>query len=139
MKGRPLSDETHVNDSTPQLQPKRRWVSRAETIAAFVLAVLFLAWVGAIFVQQRLTGTDIDIVRNSAETGRYKVDLNQADKGELMLLPGIGEVRSDRILAWRAEHGRFLGLDEVKAASGLSDSALDAIRDLVTLGDTQTE
>ena len=127
------------NNNAEPSEPTRCWVRRAETIAAFVLAVLFLVWVGTIFVRQRLTGRDIDVVRSSAETSRYKVNLNLADKGELMLLPGIGEVRSERIVAWRSEHGRFQSLDEVKAASGLSDNSLEAIRDLITLGEPERE
>ena len=134
-----MNTEMPTDDSAAQNAPTRCWVRRTETIAAFVLAVLFLAWAGTVLVRQRLAGKGIDVVRSSAETSRYKVDLNVADKGELMLLPGIGDVRSERILAWRSEHGRFQSLDEVKAASGLSDNALAAIRDVITLGEPERE
>ena len=34
-------------------------------------------------------------------------NINTADRDELIALPGIGEILSDRILQYRAEHGPF--------------------------------
>lgn len=62
------------------------------------------------------------------------VDLNTADAAELDTLPGIGPVLADRIVAWRAEHGRFTTVDELAEVSGIGPALLSRLRDLVRVG-----
>lgn len=59
------------------------------------------------------------------------VDLNAADAAALDALPGIGPVLAERIVAWRAEHGRFTSVDELGEVSGIGPSTLDDLRDMV--------
>lgn len=132
-----------VNDTpsanTENRKPTSIWVSRADTVAAFVLAAIFLVWVGTIFIRQRLTGSDVRVLQSEGAAATYRVDLNRADVDELTLLPDIGKVRAGRIVTWRAEHGPFRSLDEVRQATGISASSLERLRDLVTLGEEETE
>ena len=125
--------------STETRKPTSVWVTRADTVAAFVLAVIFLVWVGTLFIRQRLTGGDVRVLQSEGAAATYRVDLNHADVNELTLLPGIGEVRAGRILDWRAEHEPFRSLDEVRQATGLSASGIERLRDLVTLGEQEAE
>jgi len=62
----------------------------------------------------------------AASTG-VLVDLNTADAAALDSLPGVGPVLSQRILAWRTEHGRFSSVDELGEVSGIGDKLLAAI------------
>jgi competence ComEA-like helix-hairpin-helix protein len=62
-----------------------------------------------------------------------KVDLNNAPVGELVRLPGIGEVLAGRIVAYREAHGRFASVDELVAVSGIGPVVLEGIRELVTI------
>ena len=55
------------------------------------------------------------------------VDLNTADAAALDSLPGVGPVLSQRILDWRAEHGRFSTVDELGEVSGIGDKLLAQI------------
>ena len=48
-------------------------------------------------------------------------------------LPGIGPVLAQRILDWRAEHGRFTSVDELGEVSGIGEKVLAQLRPLVTL------
>lgn len=59
------------------------------------------------------------------------VDLNTADAAALETLPGVGPVLAGRILAWRAEHGRFSSVDELAEISGIGPSLLARLSDLV--------
>ena len=47
------------------------------------------------------------------------VDLNAATAADLDTLPGVGPVMSARILEWRAAHGRFASVDQLREISGI--------------------
>ncbi|KJK12439.1 competence protein ComEA [Terrabacter sp. 28] len=61
------------------------------------------------------------------------VSLNAADTAGLDALPGVGPVLAQRIIDWRAEHGRFTSVDELGEVSGIGDKLLARLRPLVTL------
>jgi competence protein ComEA len=42
------------------------------------------------------------------------LDLNTATREELIAIKGIGEGLADRILAWRARHGRFKAVGDLQ-------------------------
>lgn len=58
-------------------------------------------------------------------------DLNSADLADLDGLPGIGPVLAQRILDWRAENGTFTSVDELGEVSGIGDTLLERLRELV--------
>ena len=60
-------------------------------------------------------------------SGGGVVDLNTADASALDSLPGVGPVLSQRILDWRAQHGRFSSVDELGEVSGIGDKLLSQI------------
>jgi len=55
------------------------------------------------------------------------VDLNTADATALDSLPGVGPVIAQRILDWRAQHGRFSSVDELGEVSGIGDKLMAQI------------
>ncbi len=61
------------------------------------------------------------------------VSLNTADLSALDSLPGVGPVLAQRILDWRAEHGRFTSVDELGEVSGIGDKLLAQLRPRVAL------
>ena len=52
------------------------------------------------------------------------INLNSADLAQLDTLPGVGPVLAQRILDWRAQHGRFTSVDELGEVSGIGDTLL---------------
>lgn len=60
-----------------------------------------------------------------------RLDLNAATREELAALPGIGERRAEAILRFRAAHGRFRSVEELRSVPGLDGGTLDRIRPLV--------
>ena len=60
-----------------------------------------------------------------------KVDLNAATLEQLDVLPGVGPVTAQRILDWRAAHGRFRSVDQLREVTGIGQARLAQLKDLV--------
>ncbi|MCI2416318.1 ComEA family DNA-binding protein [Saccharopolyspora sp. K220] len=63
--------------------------------------------------------------------GDGKIDLNTATEEQFDELPGIGEVTAKRIVQWRAEHGRFDSVEQLREVGGIGDSRFSRLRELV--------
>lgn len=61
------------------------------------------------------------------------VDVNQADAEQLQALPGIGPALAQRIVDFRAAHGRFRSLDDLLQVPGIGPSKLATLRPQATL------
>ena len=64
----------------------------------------------------------------------FPISINEAEKAEIMALPGIGEVLADRIIAFRDEHGDFSSAEELLNVEGIGKKRLEEIVDLITVG-----
>jgi competence ComEA-like helix-hairpin-helix protein len=62
-----------------------------------------------------------------------RLNLNTATKEELVLLPGIGEAISERVLAWRETHGRFHRVSDLRRVRGIGPKTLDNLRPHLTV------
>ena len=63
------------------------------------------------------------------------LDINTATVDELIELPGIGEVRAQAIVDYRNQNGPFTSVDGLLAVEGISESVVDELRPLVTVGE----
>ncbi len=66
-----------------------------------------------------------------AEADRKKsklVDINIADKDELMTLPGIGEGRAEAILAYREQNGGFKTPEDLLKVDGIKQGIYDKLK-----------
>lgn len=61
------------------------------------------------------------------------VPLNTATLEQLEQLPGVGPALAQRVLDWRAQHGRFTSVDELQVVKGFGPHKFAAVRSLVTL------
>ena len=59
------------------------------------------------------------------------INLNLATAEQLMRLPGIGEVMSQRIVEYRKRHGPFRRPEEIIIIEGFSERKYRAVADLV--------
>lgn len=61
------------------------------------------------------------------------VDLNTASSSELEALPGVGPVLAQHILDWRAAHGSFTAVDQLRSVSGIGPAKFAVLRPLVVV------
>lgn len=61
------------------------------------------------------------------------VNINTADKDELMRLPGIGEKLAEAILRYRQQQGPFPDTEALAAVPGIGPKKLEDIKERVTV------
>jgi competence protein ComEA len=105
------------------------WPRTAQAAAAALLlvALALLGWhaYGAGRWGARPTTLEAD-----AATA-YRIDLNRADRTQLLQLPGVGEGLAGRIEEYRRKHGEFRSLDELRRVGGVGPVLLEKLRPLV--------
>lgn len=68
------------------------------------------------------------------ETISNKVNINTADKSQLMTLTGIGEAKAEAIIQYREESGGFRSIEELKQIEGIKDGVFNKIKDKIIVG-----
>lgn len=61
------------------------------------------------------------------------INLNTATKTQLMQLPGIGPSYAERILQYRAEHGKFASIDQLLKVKGIGEKKMEKLRPFITV------
>ena len=68
-------------------------------------------------------------------TVSFHVNLNTADRLELMRLPGMTAATAQAILDYRAHYGRFTDVREIGNVAGVTEAMRDRWIEYLTLGD----
>jgi competence protein ComEA len=71
--------------------------------------------------------------QTSAKSKSSLISINRAGDKELETLPGIGPALAGRIIAWREANGGFKTKQDLLKVSGIGETLLAGILDLVTL------
>jgi len=74
-------------------------------------------------------------VPHSAEELPQQIDINRAEAWLLQTLPGIGEVRTQAIIAYRQQNGRFHNTAELLKVAGIGTATYENIKHLITVAD----
>jgi competence protein ComEA len=108
--------------------PPPVWPRSAQVATALLLvvALVLLAWHG--FSRQRGSTRP---TRLTAGELPARIDLNRADRTQLLQLPGVGEKLADRILAYRARVKGFRRLDDLRRVPGVGPALMNRLRPLV--------
>ena len=102
--------------------------SRVDVFTAPVQLALFVALLGLVGFVAWHSIPPMRPVEDHASQQPIRVDINRADRGELMMLPGIGPNLADRILDYRETHGPFDGLADLRKVSGIGPATLEKLR-----------
>ena len=107
--------------NAPQ-ETKRFWFfSSAESIVLLILLAALLVAVTLKMIQRsRPAGRGLTVVSDTTSV-QHRIDLNAASQQELLLVPGIGPARAQKIIEHRREHGRFQTVSDLAAVDGFSE------------------
>ena len=108
--------------------------------AFIVLAVLFLVLLAATYKAPSSVrpGAQSVAAGNGSEDAAisfpgFPIDLNTATREDLMILPGIGGVTADRIIALRVYSGGFSDVSELLRVKWLGPAKLKGLTHLVVV------
>lgn len=110
--------------------------SQTQTKTLSILAVIVLLGAGYGFIRDfYLRPSATSHPWNNAINDEYRptliLDLNFSPADSLELIPGIGPVLAERIVAYRFEKGGFTAVDSLINISGIGPVNLDKIRRFV--------
>ena len=66
-------------------------------------------------------------------TAQEKININTAEKEELMTLTGVGEAKAQSIIAYREEHGGFQSIEELMQIEGIKEGVFNKIKEDITI------
>lgn len=82
---------------------------------------------------QEMPGSGTDEHVPEAEAASGKVNLNTAEKEELMTLPGIGESKADAIIQYREDAGLFQGIEDIMLVPGIKEGTYNNIKEYIVV------
>jgi competence protein ComEA len=103
-------------------------VSKADVFTGPVQLALFVAILGLVGFVAWHSIPPTRPAEVHAEQLPIRVDINRADRGELLMLPGIGPSLADRILDYRETHGPFDGVADLRKVPGIGPATLEKLR-----------
>ena len=75
--------------------------------------------------------------RHGGKTVSGKLNLNTATADQLILLPGVGPSKADRVVAFRAKHGPFKRVADLRRVKGFGYRSLKKLEPFLDVkGDT---
>lgn len=69
---------------------------------------------------------------NEAPNGQKLININEADKERLKLLPGIGDVKAEQIISYRRTQGPFKTKEGIKQVNGIGEKTYSQIEQMIT-------
>jgi competence ComEA-like helix-hairpin-helix protein len=102
------------------------WSRAAQLAATFFLGVAagFLGLAGYQSLDWRARGSSLE----EGVAREYRIDLNSADRAELLQLPGVGQSLVDRIERYRADGGRFEQVDDLAHVHGVGPATIARLK-----------
>src|SRR5262245_22349839 len=104
----------------PQPDVLVAWPRTAQWAMAVLLGLATLLIALSSLGSMRWGARPTRLEREAASAGR--VDLNRADRAQLLQLPDVGETLAERIEEYRRTNGPFRSVDELKNVSGIGEA-----------------
>ncbi|MGA2620680.1 MAG: helix-hairpin-helix domain-containing protein [Thermoguttaceae bacterium] len=121
-----------IMPESPALPPpgKPHWLLRRadQAAVAVLVAAGLIATVGWWVYHGGMRGRLVEVDRAEPQSADFQVDINTAERPELMQLPGVGRALADRIIQSRRQHGPFTDPEDLRRVPGIGPKTLAALR-----------
>ncbi len=108
------------------------WPRSAQLAMAFLLGVIVTLLTVQVWAYLPWGSRPTDLDRRGELT--YRIDLNRADRAELLQLPGVGDTLAGRIEEHRRQHGSFKEVDQLRQVKGVGPARLASLRPFIETG-----
>src|SRR5262245_51449940 len=115
---------------SPPKSVLKAWTRPAQLTAAFFFTLAFVLLALRMYGASRWACKPLEVAAGPI----YQIDLNHADRAELLQLPGIGPQLADRIVQHRRQHGPFHSVDDFQHVSGIGPLTLERLRSWICVG-----
>jgi competence protein ComEA len=116
----------------------RAWPRQAQLAAAFLLGAVTMLLLTYGLAAARWTTRPTNLLRGQESGFETRIDLNQADRAELLQLPGIGSHLADRIEKNREENGPFKNQSDLTRVPGIGSATAERLRPWIRVVDDET-
>jgi len=114
--------------------------SRKESLATLFLITTLLIGTGIKYASdQHWWLPETEVVDSDSESIKLKIDLNRAEWYELIILPGIGEIKARAIVEYRKGTGSFKNIEQLCGVNGIGTETVKRIKDLVFINEEMKE
>ncbi len=109
--------------------PAPSWPRSAQVTAVLLLSLSLLLMGWHAWSSQRGSCRPSTLESDILDT--QTLDLNQADRAQLLQLPGVGDNLAGRILVYREQHRGFHNVDELRNVGGIGPKMIERLRPLL--------
>jgi len=117
------------NSKSEQPAVLTAWPRSAQLALAFLLGLATALIAIHAYSCSRWGSRPTDLERGPGLS--YRIDLNHAERPELLQIPGIGDALAQRIEDHRREHGAFRSVEELTLVHGIGPATLERVRSWV--------
>jgi competence ComEA-like helix-hairpin-helix protein len=117
----------------PEFPIGERWLRPEQQRGlCWILAGLFLVLASSL-IRDRWMRDRVEFDQLPSRPIDFRLDLNQANKFELVQLPGVGTKLAETIVEYRRANGDFRSIDDLREVSGVGPATLDGLRPYLTV------
>jgi len=113
------------------------WPRSAQLATAFLLGLAFALLGIQMWSMSRWSTRPLDL--NREKQFRYRIELNQANREQLLQVPGIGDRTAEKIEAYRKENGPFRGKAELTNIRGIGPAKYEKMGDWLTVKQVESK
>jgi competence ComEA-like helix-hairpin-helix protein len=106
--------------------PGSAWSRGVQIAAAFLLGVALTLFFGHVYLSTHWSTRPTEL--KPPEPSARRIDLNRADKTQLLQVPNIGPALAERIVKHREENGDFHSVDDLKQVHGIGSATLARLK-----------
>src|SRR4051794_30017562 len=111
--------------------PNPAWSRVVQIAAAFLLGVALTLFLVHVYLAQRWSTRPVEL--KPPEPSARRIDLNRADRTQLLQVPNIGPALAERIVKHREENGDFRSVDDLTQVKGVGPATLARLRPWVSV------